>query len=100
MAQSVQAGEILDLPSLPTLSDGTAGGVEAGSMTFPLCRDFVEQYISVTEAKIAASLREFIESEHMLIEGSAAAAIVGFLKMAGQFTGSRLPLCCAAQTSP
>ena len=28
MEKSVAAGEILDLPSLPTLSDGTAGGVE------------------------------------------------------------------------
>ena len=39
--QSVKAGEILDLPSLPTLSDGTAGGVEAGSITFPLCRQWM-----------------------------------------------------------
>ena len=38
MTESVKAGEILDLPSHPTLSDGTAGGIEAGAITFELCR--------------------------------------------------------------
>ena len=100
MALSVQAGELLDLPSLPTLSDGTAGGVEAGSITFPLCRDFVDQYISVTEEEIAASLRDFIGAQHMLIEGSAAVAIAAFLKAAGQLQESRVAiLLCGANIS-
>ncbi len=28
MAESVKAGTIVDIPSLPTLSDATAGGIE------------------------------------------------------------------------
>ena len=100
MAQSVQAGELLDLPSLPTLSDGTAGGVEAGSITFPLCRDFVDQYISVTEEEIAASLREFMGAHHMLIEGSAAVAIAAFLKAADQLKESQVAIVlCGANIS-
>jgi len=81
MAQSVHAGRILELPSLPTLSDGTAGGVEADSITFPLCRDLVDDYISVSEAEIGASLRQFMSVKHMLIEGSAAVAIAGFMEI-------------------
>lgn len=100
MAQSVQAGELLDLPSLPTLSDGTAGGVEAGSITFPLCCDFVDQYISVTEAEIATSLRAFMNAQHMLIEGSAAVPIAAFLKVAEQFKESRVVIVlCGANIS-
>ncbi|MEJ2751283.1 MAG: threonine/serine dehydratase [Chloroflexota bacterium] len=100
MALSVQAGELLDLPSLPTISDGTAGGVEAGSITFPLCRDYVDQYIAVSEEEIAASLREFMGVQHMLIEGSAAVAIAGFLKTAGQFQGARIAIVlCGANIS-
>ena len=53
MIRSVEAGRILDLPSLPTLSDGTAGGVEAGSITFELCRRLVDRYITVTEEQAA-----------------------------------------------
>jgi len=100
MAQSVVAGELLDLPSLPTLSDGTAGGVEPGSITFPLCRDYVDQYISVTEAEIATSLREFMGNQHMLIEGSAAVAIAAFLKLADSFKGKRIAIVlCGANIS-
>ena len=100
MAQSVAAGELLDLPSLPTLSDGTAGGVETGSITFPLCRDFVDAYISVSEAEIATSLREFMGAQHMLIEGSAAAPIAAFLKVADQLEGKRVVIVlCGANIS-
>lgn len=100
MAQSVRAGKLLDLPSLPTLSDGTAGGVESGSITFPLCRDFVDQYISVTEREIASSLRDFLGAQHMLIEGSAAVSIAAFLKVADQLKGSHVAIVlCGANIS-
>jgi threonine dehydratase len=82
MAESVQAGRILDLPSLPTLSDGTAGGIEAGSITFPLCHDLVDEWILVSECEIQENLRQFIATQHMLVEGSAAVAIAGFKKAA------------------
>jgi threonine dehydratase len=80
MIQSVKAGEILDLPSLPTLSDGTAGGIEAGSITFELCRELVDEYVTVTEDQIRDSLRMFMQVHHMLIEGAAAVAIASYLK--------------------
>ncbi|MGB3715993.1 MAG: threonine/serine dehydratase, partial [Candidatus Promineifilaceae bacterium] len=100
MAQSVQAGKLLDLPSLPTLSDGTAGGVEPGSITFPLCRDFVDQYISVTEEEIAGSLRDFMSAQHMLIEGSAAVSIAALLRVADQLRGSHVVIVlCGANIS-
>jgi threonine dehydratase len=100
MALSVQAGQLLNLPSLPTLSDGTAGGVEAGSITFPLCRDHVDQYISVTEEEIASSLRDFMGAQHMLIEGSAAVPIAAFLKVADQLKESRIAIVlCGANIS-
>jgi threonine dehydratase len=100
MAQSVRAGKILDLPSLPTLSDGTAGGVEADAVTFPLCRDFVDRYVEVSEEQIAAALRDFLDLQHMLIEGSAAVAIAGFLQTSADFAGKKVAiLLCGANIS-
>jgi threonine dehydratase len=90
MIQSVKAGRILDLPSLPTLSDGTAGGVEPGSITLDFCRDLVDDFISVTEDEIRDSLREFINNRHMLIEGSAAVAVAACKKRAGDFVGKNV----------
>ena len=87
MTESVKAGEILDLPSDPTLSDGTAGGIEAGAITFDICRDVISRYVVVTEEQIAHAMREFIDSHHMLLEGAAGVAIAGFLELAEEYQG-------------
>ena len=90
MIQSVKAGHILDLPSLPTLSDGTAGGIEPGAITFELCRSLVDDYVTVSEEEIAATLLWFIGSHHMLIEGAAAVPIAAYLKNRSQYAGQRV----------
>lgn len=89
MAESMRAGRILELESRPTLSDGTAGGVEQGSITFELCRELVDECVLVTEEEIADALRSFIGAHHMLIEGAAAAAVAAFLKCAPVLRGGR-----------
>jgi len=90
MTESVKAGEILDLPSEPTLSDGTAGGIEAGSITFDICRDLVDEYQVVTEEQIADAMCLFIDSHHMLPEGAAGVAIAGFLASAEKYQGKNV----------
>ena len=75
MAKSIQAGHILDIPSDPTLSDGTAGGIEAGSLTFDLCRQLVDEFVLVSEAEIARAMREFSAEQQSEIEGAAGVAI-------------------------
>ena len=77
MIKSQQAGKVLDLPSEPTLSDGTAGGIEPGCITFDLCRSLVDVYLTVSENEIKQHLKDFINNEHILIEGSAAVAVAG-----------------------
>jgi threonine dehydratase len=89
MAQSLRAGRILELESRPTLSDGTAGGVEEGSITFELCRVLIDECILVSEEEIAGALRFFIGAHHMLIEGAAAMAVAAFLKSAPALRGGR-----------
>lgn len=100
MIQSVRAGRILDLPSLPTLSDATAGGVEAGSITFDLCRRLVDDYMTVSESEIADALRLFISKHHMLVEGAAAVAVASYLKMKDRFRGKNVVIViCGANIS-
>lgn len=90
MTESVKVGEILDLPSEPTLSDGTAGGIEPGAITFDICRDVISRYVVVSEAQIAHAMREFIDSHHMLLEGAAGVAIAGFLEVASDYQGKNV----------
>lgn len=79
MTRSIEAGEILDIPSEPTLSDGTAGGIEAGAVTFPLNQAVVDDWVVVDEQQIAAAMQVFMAREDDVIEGAAGVAIAGLL---------------------
>lgn len=82
MAESVAAGRIVVRESLPTLSDGTAGGIEAGAITFPVCQALVDEWVLVTEDEIAAAMRRFVEEHHQLIEGAAGVALAALERRA------------------
>ncbi len=87
MYESIRQGHIVELPNLPTLSDGTAGGLEPGSITFNLCQTLIDRHVLVSEAEIQRAMLTFMESHHMMIEGAAGVAIAGCLKMKEQFRG-------------
>ena len=90
MTDSVRAGRILEMPSRPTLSDGTAGGIEAGAITFDICRDIIMDYVTVSENEIASAMRAFIDSHHLLIEGAAGVALAGLLRHQHKFAGKNI----------
>ena len=85
MTESVKAGEIVEMPSEPTLSDGTAGGIEADAITFELCRTIADDYVVVSEEQIAETMRQFIDAHHMLLEGAAGVALAGLILRADQY---------------
>ncbi len=100
MIRSVIAGKILELPSLPTISDGTAGGIEPGALTFDLCRELIDDYETVTEEEIKASLRDFLQTQHMLIEGAAAVAVAAMVKRRNRIVGKNvIVIICGANIS-
>ena len=76
MTESVKVGRIVDLASAPTLSDGTAGGIEADAITFDICREIADEFVVVSEEQIAEAMRGFIDSHHMLAEGVAIAGLL------------------------
>lgn len=85
MTESVKAGEILEMPSEPTLSDGTAGGIESDAITFDLCRAIADDFVLVSEDQIAGAMRQFIDAHHMLPEGAAGVALAGLELRADQY---------------
>ncbi len=90
MTESVKAGEILELPSQPTLSDGTAGGIEVDAITFDLCRAVTDDYVVVSEDQIAEAMRQFIDAHHMLPEGAAGVALAGLRLRADSYKGKNV----------
>lgn len=100
MAASVQAGTIVDLPVQPTLSDGTAGGIEQEAVTFDLCRSLVDRYILVSEAEIATAIRQMLETHHQVIEGAAGVALAAYLKTSTEWRGANIAIViCGANIS-
>jgi threonine dehydratase len=100
MAASVKAGRILDKASQPTLSDGTAGGIEPGAITFDLCRALVDDYVLIAEDEIREALRLMVETQPMLIEGAAAVAVAALLKRQAEFQDQRVAVVlCGANGS-
>ena len=92
MYESLAAGRILDLPSEPTLADGTAGGIDPEAITFPICRRDVDEMVLVSEEEIAQAMRLAIEKHWMLIEGAAALSIASFRQKKEAFRGQTVVL--------
>ena len=90
MIHSMKKGEILDLESLPTLSDGTAGGVEKHSITFSICKDIIDQTFLLSEQEIQNGILKFIENERMLLEGAAGTAVATLIKMKDELKGKKV----------
>ncbi|SHE38794.1 L-threonine ammonia-lyase [Fodinibius roseus] len=85
MSVSVRAGEYRETASKETISDGSAGGFEADSITFDLCKKLVDDFILVSEEEIASAIRSVIKYHHKIIEGAAAVAVASLLKKRSQF---------------
>lgn len=90
MARSVQAGKILDLPSDKTLSDGTAGGIEADAITFGLCSELIDEFVLLSEAEIAAAMRAYMGEFDEPIEGAAGVALAGLMKCKDAVRGQKI----------
>ncbi len=87
MYHCVRAGRIVSTEHGETLSDGSAGDVEPGSITFPLCRDLVDDYILVSEEEIGEAIRFMVEAHHKIVEGAAAVAVAALLRRKDAFRG-------------
>ena len=100
MYKSLEAGKVLDLPSEPTLSDGTAGGVEEDSITFPICQDVIDHFVLLSEDEIAEGLRIGLMQHHIMMEGAAGTSIAVFLKEKERYKGKKVVIViCGANIS-
>ena len=92
MAASVRAGRIIDVQTRHTLSDGTAGGIEPGAITFDPCRTLVDDWVLVSEEEIRSAMVKVFDHHRLVIEGAAGVTVAGFLKMASRLAGQTVAL--------
>jgi threonine dehydratase len=64
---------------LPSLADGLAGRIEDSSVTIPIVKNYVTDFILVTEPEIRFAIKYAWITYHERIEGSAAAALAAVI---------------------
>lgn len=87
--ESWKRGEILRGMPVKTFAEGIATG-QAYEGTFPTLKEGLADFILVTEAALADSLRELIRTTHNLPEGAAAGGLAGLRKVAAQYEGQKV----------
>lgn len=87
LIESIKTGRVLDLESKPTLSDGTAGGVEPGAITLDLCTRLADDYVTVSEEEIRLAMRLLLETHQWAVEGAAGVALAGYLRQQDRWRG-------------
>ncbi|QBH94968.1 threonine/serine dehydratase [Limnobaculum zhutongyuii] len=90
MYASLKAGNIIEVEEQETLSDGTAGGVEPGAITFPVCQQVIDRYELVSEQEIRDAMRLVARTDRWMIEGAAGVALATALRLAPEFQGKKI----------
>lgn len=74
MLNSVKHDKIERLNSVSTIADGIAVK-EPGDRTFAICKECVDDIVSVTDDEIAAAILALIEQQKLIAEGAGAVAV-------------------------
>jgi threonine dehydratase len=98
--RSLRAGRIGAYPEKPTISDATAGGLEPGAITFPLCQELIDDCVLVSEAEILRAMRLLLTRERWLVEGAAGVATAGFLQQARKWRGKSVAIVLCGRNIP
>jgi threonine dehydratase len=79
MAASLAAGRLVEIDERETVADAVAGGIEPGSITFPLCRDLVDAIETVPESSISRAMAHVHERHGRMLEGAGALPFAALL---------------------
>lgn len=90
MYASLKAGKIVEPEEHETLSDGTAGGLEPETITFPVCQQVIDERVRVSEEEIKHAIRIVAREERQMIEGAAGVALAAFIQQADKWKGKRV----------
>lgn len=88
MHASITAGRPVAVREEETLADSLGGGIGLSNrVTFPLCRDLLDEIVLLTEEEIAAGIRHASHEEGEIVEGAGAVGIAAILAGKVELTG-------------
>lgn len=78
MVQSLEQDEIICLDKVGTIADGIKVK-EPGVNTFELCRQYVDQIVTVTDDEVSSAILALIEQHKLIAEGAGAVAVAAVM---------------------
>ena len=96
MAAAITHGEPVTLDSLDIFCDGTAVQ-RTGDLTFPLCRELIDDFITVSNQDVSNAIRQFWNWRRRIVEPAGALGLAGVLSQRDRLDGQRvLAVTCGA----
>ena len=78
MANSIHDGHIERLDSVSTIADGIAVK-EPGDLTYEICKQYVDEIVTVSDDEIAAAILALIEQQKLIAEGAGAVSVAAVM---------------------
>lgn len=78
MQQSIEHKKIETLGNVHTIADGIAVKTP-GDNTFELCKDYVDEIVTVSDDEISTAILELLEREKIIAEGAGAIAVAAVM---------------------
>jgi threonine dehydratase len=76
MHASLLAGHPVEVREVPSLADSLGGGIGLGNrLSYPLCRDCLDETILVTEAEIYRAMQTLYYEDRIVCEGASAVGV-------------------------
>ncbi len=80
MHHSLQAGHPVDVIEVPSLADSLGGGIGLDNrLSFPLCRDYLDDTILVSEEEIYRAMQTLYYEDRIVAEGACVVGIAALL---------------------
>jgi len=90
MYESLREGRIVETELDESIAEGLYGGIEEGSVTFDLCRRYVDEIILVQEETILEAMGRLLKHQHQVVEGAGAVGAAAIMEDPGRFRDRRV----------
>jgi threonine dehydratase len=78
MERSIHQGEKIHLDNVSTIADGIAVK-QPGDLTYELCRQYVDEIVTVNDDEIAAAILALMERQKVVAEGAGAVSVAAVM---------------------
>ena len=89
MKKSLEAGKIVELSTIDKFVDG-ASVQKVGSITFEVCRDVIDQMVTVPEGRICTKILELYNQDALVIEPAGALSITALEQFRDEIKGKNV----------